>query len=75
MMRSMPIMSMLPGVEVPGGGANGVLLRARPAWMALGKLHRIAMALDVHVERRGFGAQQVVVQRADLDAAFLELAS
>ena len=38
------------------------------------KLDRIAMALDVHVERHGLGAQQVVVQRADLDAAFLELA-
>ncbi len=38
------------------------------------ELDRIAVALDVHVERHGLGAQQVVVQRADLDAAFLELA-
>jgi hypothetical protein len=34
---------------------------------------RVAVTEDVHVQRRGLGTQQVVVQRSDLDAVLLQL--
>ena len=68
-------MSMLAGVDVPGGGANGVLLSGKAGMEGARKLDRIAMAQDVHVERHGLGAQQMVVQRGDLDAAFARASS
>jgi hypothetical protein len=38
----------------------------------LGELHWVAMPLDVHVHRRGLGAQQVVVDCGHLDPALDE---
>jgi hypothetical protein len=39
----------------------------------LRQLQRIAVTHDMHVHGHGFGAQQVIVQRRDPDAAVLEL--
>ena len=49
--------------------ASGVLLAASASRMAAAILTGIAVAADMHVERCGIGAQQVVVNRRDLDAA------
>ena len=39
----------------------------------LRQLHGIAVAHHVHVHGRGLGAQQVIMERGDIDAAFFEL--
>jgi hypothetical protein len=70
----------LRGVEFDGGRRSGC--GGRREWrlargqgiMNDGRHHgRVAMASDMHVERRGTGTQQVVVHGGDLESAFDQL--